>query len=163
MAWSQENNIRFDRNLNSFYILLQSDSSINLFPQNSVFNFRSKLNKQYNLNDDWVVALCDLELYLSDTYLSENNLYIFCDIIAETQVGNTDEQMLRRVPIRKSDVSQDWLKTNFQTLYYIPLKTTTLTEIGIRIEQSAQTLAARKDKPTSLLLHFKKLYNGSQQ
>ena len=158
MSWAKENSLRFDRNLNSFYMLLQSNDSSNIFPQNTIFNFRNKLNRQYNLSDDWVVALCDLQLHIGEIQTTANNIYIYCDIITETQIGITDEQLLRRVPLKESDISHDWLTKDFQTHYYIPLKTNTLTEIGIQIQQSSHTpsLHNRADKNTSLLLHFKK-------
>ena len=133
MAWLQEVNAKFDRNLNSFYILIESKEA---YTQTSELSFRNKLNKQYNLSGNWVVALCDLQLYTGDLHPQPagNTVYIFCDIITETQIGKTDEQLLRRVPIRDSDISKGWLVIDFQTPYYIPLKITTLTEIGIRIK-----------------------------
>ena len=156
MTWEYKNNFK------SFYILLHSNDFLTTFPLNNIFNFRNKLNKQYNLSDNWQVALCDIQLFIGDTVVAENNVHVFCDIITETQIGTTDEQLLRCIPIRENDITRDWLIIDFQTKYYVPLKTTSLSEIGIRIETTApvRTYSTeylhRQNKNTTLLLHFKK-------
>ena len=155
MAWL-EKDLRQLNNFNSFYVLLKSNVSTEIFPQNTMYIFRNKLNKQYILNDNWHVALCDIQFFLGEpAVIRDHNVYIFCDIITETQIGNTDEQLLRRVAIREHDVSHDWLLVDFQTKYYIPLKTTALNEIGVTIKHTTPGVPGA-NKPTSLLLHFKK-------
>ena len=163
MSWLKEQDLRNTRNLKSFYVLLKSDACIDVFPKNNSTYFRNKLNREYILSDEWSVALCDLQIHKSNIQNLEKNIWVFCDIITETQIGPTDEQLLRRVPIRENEISRDWFFIDIQNTYYMPLKTTTLTEIGIKIDtapQNTQLPNIESIGSTSLLLHFKKNYNG---
>ena len=156
MAWSRQLE---SNNFQSFYILLDSGESKEIFPQNNKHSFRNKFNKEYNLNENWTVALCDFQFFIgSEEGIKQNNINVYCNIITETQIGYSDKQLLRRVPIRESDLSRGWLLTNIINPYYLTIKSTVISEIGITIDTSPTEIELQQDseKETSLLLHFNK-------
>ena len=145
----------------SFYIMLKSDSNITLFPKNNSFEFKTKLNKQYILNDNWQVALCDLHLFLGKQVTQTENVWVFSDVVCDTQVGDLDKQLLRRLNNDiKRNTNNTWHYFTLQERQYMPLKISELNVISISIkftlDDSEKLPPTVKNKPTTLMLHFRR-------
>lgn len=137
----------------TFYILLQSNSHLDIYPNNTGINFRFKLNKELILSGDWQVALCDIKLFKGNSNLSE--VYVNCNIVNEMQVGDVNTQLLRRITLDPS--KQKWFHFEAQNKYYQPLNKFSITEIGITITTDDTSFRPpSKTQPTTLLLHFRK-------
>ena len=120
----------------SFYVVLKSDDWNENYPNNNPINFRSKLLNQLNLDYNWEVALCDVQIHKPKKTSVSHSVWVYCDILVETQIGNRFEPLLRRVPVI-STLTKLWVMGDIENLYYVKIKQRTFDSIGIVIKEDA--------------------------
>ena len=159
----------------SFYVVLKSDEWEKNFPDNNSIDFRSKLLDQINFKYEWEVALYDIQVYKPKKEVTSHSIWVYCDIVVKTQIGDRYEPLLRRVPVL-DNISKLWLMGDLQIPYYVKVNKSSLDSINIVIKEDATkhsqllaTLPARskedkginwkpeKTTATTLTLHFRKI------
>ena len=147
----------------AFYVTLFSNASQDLYPDNTIAAFTSKLAHPIELGSGWEVGLCELS-----SPPSENNIYfetneilpvgkgygfIYCDIIAPQLVGDSFVRCLRTYPLSSKQSEQI-----FQSVYYVPIQRNTIHTIRIEaLTQRGNRVPFRKGfTPLRLVLHFRR-------
>ena len=133
----------------SFYVVLKSDDWTDNYPDNNSINFRSKFLNHINLDYDWEVALCDAQIYKPKGTSISHSVWIYCDILVESQIGNRFEPLLRRMPVI-SNLTKLWVMGDITNLYYVKIKQTSFDSIGIVIKEDA----SKKSQLLNVPLHF---------
>lgn len=73
----------------SFYVVLTSNASKNMYPDNKMINFKTKLPKSLHLNEDWKVGLADFT-FTNSRKTFDDTQYVYVKIPnAATKVTNT--------------------------------------------------------------------------
>ena len=158
----------------SFYVVLKSDEWKKNYPDNNSVSFRSKLLNEIDFKYDWEVALCDAQIFKPRGATISHSVWIYCDIVAESQIGSRIEPLLRRVSAINK-ISKLWVMVDFKNLEYVKVKQCNFDSIGIVIKEDADKhsqllfsdqLQSEQEKivswkpskstATTLTLHFRK-------
>lgn len=133
----------------SLYAILGSNNSLNYFPHNKPYRFRSQLNVPLNMNGMWKVALMEAEI---STSLSKTDaLYVYSNICGDSIVNGRSEPLLRRLMTAEPG---NW-STILETPHYLPVKISEIYDIDIYITDETGELASFLNQPSTVTLHFK--------
>jgi hypothetical protein len=156
-----------------FFITLLSDSSINLYPDNSLSSFRNDLARPVHLQRDrWVVGLTEVSYSHGFTSQDERvadgshvtrdlqfpynteSIFIYCNLIQPQLVGNSYVRCLRVIQFPKPNNHHI-----FDTVYYVPVELNSFQTVAIELVTKLGDLAriSSSVKPTTVVLHFKKV------
>lgn len=149
--------------MDSFYLVLNSNSSKNYFELNTSNHFKNKLLNSVSLDGEWEVSLFDIQYFNPLVNANNHSIWIYSDIVVHSQVGNVSVPLLRKISINSLN-NNNWLLSE-PSSFYVKLRTNYLDIINIdikdNIEQSFDSLGVSSQidntKPTSLTLHFKKI------
>jgi hypothetical protein len=163
-----------------FFITLLSDSSINLYPDNSLSSFRNELARPVHLQrDGWVVGLTEVSysqgftsqderVYKEDdgsnkqvdvtrdfqfSYNTES-VFVYCNLIQPQLVGSSYVRCLRVIQFPKPNNHHI-----FDKAYYVPVELNSFQTVAIELVTKLGDLAriSNSVKPTTVVLHFKKV------
>ena len=133
----------------SLYVILSSDKSLNYFPQNTPYKFRSQLSTPLNLNGMWKVAL--MEANISSSISSMEALYVHSNICDDSIVNGYKKPLLRRLMMTDPG---NW-STLLEAPHYMSVKVTEIYDIDIYITNDQDHLSSFLDQPSTVTLHFK--------
>ncbi len=136
-------------------LLIRSDQSNNLFPNNSPYNFRVRLSNPLILEEECRIAL--LDYYSNDKITGKKDnrheLYLFCDVCSgDTTTFNNQFCLLRRIFPAKQN---NW-NYIFNPPIYLPLKKNEIFEIEFHIKDETGNDALFLTQPISMTIHLKK-------
>ena len=148
----------------NFYTTLFGNASQDLYPDNTIAAFTTKLAHPLDLGSGWEVGVCELSSPPSESsiYLKGNEVaavggdygFLYCDFIAPQIVGDSFVRCLRTYPLSSGQSEQI-----FQSVYYVPVQRNTIHTI--RIE--ALTQRGNRGRfingyaPLRLVLHFRRV------
>lgn len=98
------------------------------------------------------------EFQLNDNAIHiDETFFIYCDIIQDQYVGDTMSPLLRTV---RTSSDKDNISIMYENPHYLPIKSTRITTINIRILDhfGKEILFSNKLKRTIVKLHFKPLH-----
>ena len=90
-----------------------------------------------------------------DISIAMYNMYVYCDIVDNTQVGDTLVPLLRTVPIDKQNKDKYVVKS-FNPIRYLPLSTAYIPSIHMVLANDTGELVPFQYGKTVVTLHFKK-------
>ena len=140
-----------------FYMIVQSNDSLEYYPNNSPVDFRIHLKKSLNLKGNWMVSLTDIDyLITQENRPATRSFWVYLNVCQSTVVGDTSLPLLRRVPIVASSVDTDTQKEFLleQFIPVIPNHETDLLHIYIYGDHHT---AISLDFPVLCTLHFKQV------
>jgi hypothetical protein len=147
--------------MEQFYITLLSDSSINLYPENSLSSFRNDLARPVNLQrGSWAVGLTEISYFQDERTskefrgLNKTPMFVYCNLIEPQLVGNSYVRCLRIIRFPRLDGHHV-----FNNVYYVPVELNSFQTVAIELVNKLGDLASIPDSvnPTILVLHFKKV------
>lgn len=114
-----------------FYITLPSNSSVNVYPENTVSNYITKLPQEVNLNGEWEVGLAEMQYPRTWINVREGQHWIYFRGGAHEMV-NAD-----KIPIGYYDTVQDLIDEIHQALERLS------TQAALNIRLSYEKIANR--------------------
>ena len=154
--------------MDSFYLVLKSNSSENYYQSNNSTQFKNKLLNNISLEGTWSVALCDIQIFKPKKVIVGHSLWVYTDIVNDTQVGNISAPLLRRITV--SNLRKNWLICEIENLYYMKLRSNFIESIRISIKEDINKIFDSfkegdfssswdpdKETATTLTLHFKRV------
>lgn len=133
----------------SIYVVLSSDKSLNYFPDNTPFRFKSRFNAPLILEGTWKVALVEVDI--GSTVSIQDPIYIHSSICQDSIVEGEKNPLLRRItPFQPGN----W-NSIIDSPYYIQVNTKELYDIDIYITDRLNKQASFLDETSTLTLHFK--------
>lgn len=129
----------------SHYAVIHSDRSLDYFPKNKAYDFRTYFQSPLNLTGNWYVALVDINLQAAGSK-TKQNLYVHSDI-----AGDSFVDLLRMVRAQKV---YNWFQS-FETSFYVPVKKSEIRDIEIYIKTGKGDLASFLKGRATVTLHFK--------
>ena len=147
---------------NSFYKVLTNQS--NTYTKNTPFDFRFAFLEELNFEtNQWEVALCDIQLSRPAGVTFEASLWVYCDIVEETQVGDKKETLLRRISTTSTRGATFYM--TFLDKTYLSIRRTSIREVAISIKGLQQkkttqytdnSAQIKRQLPTTATLHFRR-------
>ena len=95
---------------------MSSDKSLEFFPHNKSYKFKSHLSAPLLLEGTWRIALVEVDI--SCTLSKTDAIYLYSDICGEPIVDGQQRPLLRRLPATSLG---NWL-TVVEVPLYVPLK-----------------------------------------
>ena len=134
-----------------FYVTLLSNSSQDLYSDNTIAAFTVELARPLNLgpNVNWEVGLCEFTCpSVADD--GEGVSMIYCDLISPQYVGGSLVRCLR---------TYTYQPIEFTNVYYLPVVRQKITNIRIEIlTQGGERVAFPSgETPSTLVLHFRRV------
>ena len=133
----------------SLYVILGSNNSLNYFPHNKPYRFRSQLNAPLNMNGMWKVALVEADI--SSSISKTDTVYLHSSICDDSIVNGQSEPLIRRL---MASSTGNW-STILESPYYIPVKISEIYDVDIYITDEKGDLASFINQPSTVTLHFK--------
>lgn len=133
----------------SFYVLLGSEDSLNFFPQNNPYQFRSQLSSPLQLSGLWKVAIVETDI--STSFSRTDSIYIHSNICDNSLVHGQSVPLLRRLMFTEPG---NW-STILAEPHYIPVKNSDIYDIDIFITDGNDNLTSFLDQPSTVTLHFR--------
>ena len=133
----------------SMYIILSSNKSMNFFPNNLPYSFKSHMMGPLILEGLWNVAVVDTEI--SSSISKSESIYLYSSICGESIIDGEQRPLLRRL---KSNTPGQW-STVVQSPFYMPVKLREIYDIDINITDELDKPASFIDRPSTVTLHFK--------
>ncbi|KAI8488092.1 hypothetical protein Bbelb_342100 [Branchiostoma belcheri] len=96
---------------NSFYVTLPSDGSMDIFPENTVTNYRTKLAHPIELSGEWEVGLVEIQYPHSWRNVREGENTLLSYVVDEKVQGSNREYDIVKIPIGYYENIQHLLKT----------------------------------------------------
>ncbi|KAI8477990.1 hypothetical protein Bbelb_442810 [Branchiostoma belcheri] len=84
---------------NSFYVTLPSDGSMDIFPENTVTNYRTKLAHPIELSGEWEVGLVEIQYPHSWLNVREGENTLLYYVVDEKVRGGNREYEIVKIPI----------------------------------------------------------------
>ena len=149
-----------------FYVTLFSNDSQDLYPDNTIAAFTTKLAHPIVLGSSglWEVGLCELACPASDqrTFTKEtepvvvgaSHAFVYCNIIAPQIIGDSFVRCLRTYSLSPKPFQQA-----FKAIYYVPLEHNTIHNIRIEVltREGSRVLFNDSSTPLRLVLHFRRV------
>lgn len=132
----------------SFYIIVSSDKSLEYFPLNKPYHYRSFLKSPLILPGIWKVGLTEIEL----TKTQNKQLYVYSNICSETMIDGEMQPLLRRV---FKSVEKEPSYKIYNPIFYTDVKKTQIYDVEIYIKDDTNELATYLKEPVTITLHFK--------
>ena len=133
----------------SIYVIIHSDQSLDYFPDNQPFRFRTHFNQPLVLEGSWKVALCEIDI---NEKIQKPSLYVNCDLCQSIIIDGRTQNVLRKV---NADVRRQF-SNSFNWLFYLPVIKSEIREIEFVIKDTNDFTASFLTKPVCVTLHFKK-------
>jgi hypothetical protein len=149
---------------NHFYLVLFSNGSQTLYPENSVAAFTAELARPVTLppNERWEVGLCEFTCppVQEDIFrnVDESIALIYCDLITPQLLAGT----LTRA-FRTYSYSTKHSRYEFHNIYYLPVEKMSFSNVRIEILQLSGGRVPFKDSktPSQVVLHFRRYRDSS--
>ncbi len=125
------------------FFFLNSTDNLQDFPQNFSWDFTSHLGNYRKLRGTYEIALLDVNF----TGKSDQDLYVYCDIVEPNYMGGSYKQVLRRIKQARS--------AGFPFPYYVRVDTDVLSHIRIYIRDGTGKLPSFHSESLSCTLHLK--------
>jgi len=135
-----------------FYIVLSSNNNLKNFPKNKSNSFFTLLPHEFQLSQNFRLALVDLILPPCDSKSQTHVVYISCSLCEPTVTSNSYSNLLRCVAANKSKIV---LNERFDNLIYIPLSKYNFQSIEIQFTDAQGQLVNFLPSNSVLTLHFK--------
>jgi len=133
----------------SIYITMSSDKSLEYFPHNKAYKFKSHLSAPLLLEGTWRIALVEADI--ACTLSKTSAIYLYSDICGESIVDGEQRPLLRRLPATSVG---NWL-TVVETPFYVPIKNNNIYDIDVNITTDQGDIASFLDQPSTITLHLK--------
>jgi len=133
----------------SVYITMSSDKSLEYFPQNKSYKFKTHLSAALVLEGTWRVALVEADIVCTTS--RTDAIYLYSDICGEYIVEGERRPLLRRLP---STSVGNWM-TVAETPFYVPMESNNIDEINVYITTDQDVLASFLDQHSPITLHLK--------
>lgn len=133
----------------SYYIICQSDKSLNYYPDNTPCSFKIKLRQTIELNGFWKIALTEIKL--NEVNAKDETLYIYSNLCGESIINGVNVPLLRRIVVNTNE------NTIFSSAYYIPVTKSEINEIEFQLETEQGNLAKHITNPVTLVVHLTSL------
>lgn len=111
----------------SVYVILSSDKSLNYFPNNKLFKFKSHLNSPLILNGKWKVALLESDIASSSSI--SKAVYLYSNVCGESTVEGEQKPLFQRL---MASSPGNW-SSIFETPHQVPVKIKEISSIEIFI------------------------------
>lgn len=136
----------------SFYMVLNSDRSLEYFPNNKAYHFQVYLKFPLVLSGSWKVALSEVKINEKvSNFEFHKDIYVFSSICEETIVDGEKQSLLRRIFERDGSYT-----SIFPTLFYVSVKENQIDHFDIYLKDVDGNFATFIKDPTSFTLHFRK-------
>lgn len=96
----------------SFYMIVNSQQSASVFPDNKPFHFFTHLKLKLALNGVWKVALIDIKIPLNNHIFEQKDVYSFSNMCGESIIDGVYKPLLRRVCLSSSESDFFFLSTH---------------------------------------------------
>lgn len=133
----------------SIYVTLSSDKSLQYFPHNKPYRFKSHLNAPLLLEGVWRVALVESDIVCTTS--RTDAIYLYSEVCGQSIVEGENRPLLRRL---SPSAVGNW-STIIEAPQYVPVKNNNIYDIDVNITTSRDDLASFLDKPSTITLHFK--------
>ena len=134
-------------------MVINSDHSLQYFPENVPYRFKTKLQESLTLRNKWKIALVEITLRERVSrrrdLLPNHNIYVYSTLCGEIIKDGNKSSLLRRVIIHKNE------NVIYTFPYYIPVVKNDINEIEFIIRNNDGQLATDILQPVTLVLHFK--------
>lgn len=152
---------------NHFYVVLFSNGSQALYPDNTVAAFTAELARPITLppNEKWEVGLCEFTcppnqvgtFRISDVVGASVGV-IYCDLITPQLVAGSLARALRTYIYPTKQCNYE-----FDRIYYLPVEKMSFSNVRIEILQLSGQRVPFKDSrtPSQLVLHFRRYEEAS--
>ena len=133
-------------------MVLASDDSKSMYPNNKPHDFRVHLSTPVSLTGYWTVSLLEIGIERGQGYtFPTSELFVYANLCDNTVLGGHDVPLLRRV----------WVKDNKQNIIYhmpydVPLRMGQFQDVHIYINDSQGKQASFIRDKVSVTLHLKK-------
>lgn len=132
----------------SFYLVVNSDKSLEYFPNNKPSSFSVHLNKLFQFKENWLVALSEISTI--QNFNDFTQFYVYSNICQGSYIDGELVPLLRQVIFDVGDNTK-----TFERPYYVPVCKQAFTSISFYINDSKQHLSSVLNKPVTVTLHFK--------
>lgn len=105
--------------MTDFYLFISSQDSTDIRKNNVPSDFSIQFPKPYKLEGNWVCALKEIHISL-DFKPKSSRLYLCCDLLEDSYVGNTLAPVLRNVEIQSR--YKKFKSTEYNDPAYIKVK-----------------------------------------
>jgi len=129
---------------------VNSDKSINYFPNNKPYCFFTHLQSSLKLQENWRVSLIDIKIPIHDVF-NEKDVYLHCNICTKHMVDGIFQPLQRRICL----ISTDTGYYTFDNLLYISTIKSEVFDIEFYLTDENGDLGTFLTQPVSLTLHFK--------
>ncbi len=138
----------------SYYLHLSSEDSKERHPGNSATDFTVEIPKRFNLNGAWECSLTEID-FPND--IEANTLYVCCDLVEDSYVGNAFYPILRSVSNKTKTKRPRIISLQFQEPYYLRVNKDTLQRVGVSIRgDNLKPLDTVPSDSVSCTLHLRK-------
>ena len=135
----------------SMYITLPCTASKTEFPANSRGKFTTLLAQEVYLPGSWDVGLCEIFLPVPKVESKFDIVYVYCDLVEYSYVGDTMVPCLRTVSLpNKNKITVQ----RYDNVHYMPLQSNRFTTIEISIAGDLGEIIEFKEGLTIVKLHF---------
>lgn len=135
----------------SFYVIVNSNQSLDFFPNNTPSYFCVHLKTPLQLQGIWKVGLSEIYIHENHIVSSHRHLYVYTNICGESIVDGESQPLLRRLI---SNENGSWMNI-FQPVFYLTVNKTQIYDIEFYIKTDSNQLASFLSSPVTLTLHFK--------
>lgn len=131
------------------FLFLCSRDSVAIHPSNRPSDFMIELNLPINLAGRWECALMDLDFESSP---GMNRVFVCCDLVTESCVGDSALQVLRSLDVS----TRSRVRASFAQPYYVPVRAGEAKRVWISIRGDDWREANLGDRPFHCTLHLRK-------
>lgn len=135
----------------SFYMIVNSQQSASVFPDNKPFKFFTHLKSKLALNGVWKVALIDIKIPPNNHMFEQKDVYLFSNMCGESIIDGVYKPLLRRVCLSSSESDLFY----FRHTSYVSVIKNELFDIEFYITDEHGDRASFLTRPVTLTLHFK--------
>ncbi len=127
----------------SLHVFACSRDSVEVFPKNNAVDFTVRLSKPIHLEGEWSCALVEVQLWGTPA----EPVYVCCDAIAESPVGESNLPVLRRIRLKTTQISR---------VEYFPVKVRDFNTIRIYFKKTSNQVVQPQSGHTYCTLHFRR-------
>lgn len=145
--------------MDSMYIYLQSNDSIELYPDNNGARFTVRLPKRLHMSGTWTCALCEIHIppihSQGFTWTPALPIAVCSTLCAGSVLTGMHVPVLRQI-ILSDQEQREGTSLSFNPLYYIPIVQADLEAISIYLKTTPGFKFSLGDQLLYCLLHLRK-------
>lgn len=139
--------------MDDFYLYISSRDCVNIRKNNSPSDCWIQFPRAYTLEGEWVCALKEISLTCNFKPKS-TRLYLCCDILEESYVGETSLPVLKNVEIQNK--YQKLLSVEFANPSYVTVNVTSLNTLRLYLLDERLQIVKFDSNDLHCVLHLKK-------